>query len=164
MKFNKLQKSFNQFVNKTKITKFLNNKNFLLYSIIFFIIILALHDIINNLIENITIFSLIFLVTYWFSKDFLISLLLGTIGLIFNMAKIEHFKENFENKITDEDIENIELNVDPADEKENFKSAQENTYALIDTVKQLKETLETFGPTIKEGKKVMKMLKMIKKN
>lgn len=156
-------KKINKILHKSNILKLLKNKHFLLSSIIFFIVILALHDIINNLIENITIFSLIFLISFWISHDLLISFLLATVGLIFNMAKIEHFKETFDNKLTDDDIKNINPKKLKKPKSMNFKKAQENTYELINTMTQLKETLSNMSPTIKEGMRVMKMLKKVKK-
>jgi len=40
--------------------------------------------------------------------------------------------------------------------------AQRDLYQLIDTVKQLQETVDNLGPTLKEGKKIMDAFENIK--
>ena len=43
-----------------------------------------------------------------------------------------------------------------------FRKAQEETYQLIDTIKTLKDTIETFGPVLSEGKKIMSLFENMK--
>jgi len=42
------------------------------------------------------------------------------------------------------------------------RKAQEETYKLIDTIKTLKDTIETFGPVLSEGKKIMSLFENMK--
>ena len=43
-----------------------------------------------------------------------------------------------------------------------FRKAQEETYQLIDTIKTLKDTIETFAPVLSEGKKIMSLFENMK--
>jgi energy-coupling factor transporter transmembrane protein EcfT len=96
-----------------------------------------------------------------------------------SLVKIDMDYNNEEseyNDITDNDLKNIDDDNSDNDENapEHFNTkdidynsytpakAQRETYRLINTVKQLSETIEHLEPTLKKSKKMMKMLNEMK--
>jgi hypothetical protein len=65
---------------------------------------------------------------------------------------------------SDSEDEDKELNKDKKIEDYSPADAQKETYRMIDTVKQLKTTVETLAPTIKEGRKILEAFKKLDLN
>jgi hypothetical protein len=70
----------------------------------------------------------------------------------------------------DDKVDTPALGVDTVEKYSNdkipnaLKDAQKETYALIDTVSSLTDTLKTLSPVLSEGKKIMSMFESLKLN
>lgn len=136
-----------------------------------------INDIINSFIISVLIISIMYFINKIDNKKKSI--------VYENFDSLQKIKKDYkkENKDSDElSKDSIKLiNLDPASDSEDEDKekklnenkkiedygpadAQKETYRMIDTVKQLKTTVESLAPTIKEGRKILEAFKKLDLN
>jgi len=149
-------------------------------SIIIAIILIILLTIIQNYeIKILVTFFLMAIIVFWITKNIYKSIIVSfMINLIFYLYNCRKMYEGFEqkedidvNKLLkelsgkkDDDITEDDVDKVPTKDNEYMKksaAAQRETFRLIDTIKQLQDTVENLTPALKQGAGIIEQFKKL---
>lgn len=150
-----------------------------LSSVILVIILLLINPFVKNIVIGLFIdFTIFAVILHWFINNIWLSLLISAaiVGVLYyHTITVEGYEDMTKelNDLVDIKPEEIGDNKDTTDyrkpPKENEKDdkyitpvkAQRETFRLINTIKQLEETMKSMEPTLKQGANLMEKMKAL---